>query len=108
MADPRVFDTAVAVAQDEALAAILKLLEDVPDAQQAFAERYGNPYLLPHSSATLTEAARDDRLVREAHGLTIMSQAFAHVLTAQQKRIEELEATVKPGPATAKPKAAKR
>jgi hypothetical protein len=104
MADPRVFDTAVAVAQNEALAAILKMLEDVPDAQQAFAERYGNPNLLPHSSATLVETARDDHQVRAVHGLTIMSQAFAHVLTAQQKRIEELEATAK----TAKAKAAKR
>jgi hypothetical protein len=33
-----------------------------------------------------------------------MVQALAHVLTAQQKRIEELEATAKP----AKAKAAKR
>jgi hypothetical protein len=99
MADPRVFDTSVSVARDEAMAAILALLADVPDAQQTFAERYGNPNLLG-SSATLLEAARDDHQVRDTHGLTIMVQAFAHVLTAQQTRIEELEVAVK----TSKPK----
>ncbi len=99
MADPRVFDTLVAVAQDEALASLLVLLADVPAAQEGFAERYGNPYLEPHSSATLLEAARDDRMVRAAHGQAIMMQAAARaltaqqkLLTAQQKRIEELEA----------------
>ncbi len=105
MADPRMFDTAVAVAQDEALAAIHHLLADVPEAQQPFAERYGNPNL-PGSAATLVEAAANDHQVRAGHGLSIMAQAFAHVLTAQQKRIEELEATVKPAkPTKAKPKA---
>ncbi len=122
MADPRVFDNPVAVAQDEALAALLALLGDVPDAQQTFAERYGNPNLLPFSPATLVEAARDDGLVRASHGQAIMLQAFAHVLTAQQRRIEELEAKAsakpepelkaeapaKPTTATTKPKAAKR
>ncbi len=91
MADPRVFDTAVAVAQDEALAAINQLLADNPEAQQPFAERYGNPNL-PGSSATLVEAAANDHQVRAAHGQAIMLQAVAHALTAQQRRIEELEA----------------
>ena len=105
MADPRMFDTAVAVAQDEALAAINQLLADNPEAQQPFAERYGNPNL-PGSSATLVEAAANDHLVRAAHGQTIMLQAVARALTAQQERIEELEATVKPAkPTKAKPKA---
>jgi hypothetical protein len=106
MADPRMFDTAVAVAQDEALAAINHLLADNPEAQQPFAERYGNPNL-PGSAATLVEAAANDHQVRAAHGQTIMGQAFAHaltaqqkLLTAQQKRIEELEAPVKPAKPT--------
>jgi len=92
MADPRVFDTLVAVAQDEALASLLVLLADDPDAQEGFAERYGNPYLEPHSATTLVEAAANDHQVRAAHGQAIMMQAAAHALTAQQKRIEELEA----------------
>ncbi len=104
MADPRVFDTPVGVARAEALDALIRLLADVPEAQETFAERYGNDYLRHHSSATLVVAARDDHQVRDTHGLTIMVQALAHVLTAQQKRIEELEATAKP----AKAKAAKR
>jgi hypothetical protein len=105
MADPRMFDTAVAVAQDEALAAMHHLLADNPEAQQPFAERYGNPNL-PGSSATLVEAAANDHQVRAVHGLSIMGQAFAHVLTALLQRIEELEAAVKPAkPTKAKPKA---
>jgi hypothetical protein len=105
MADPRMFDTAVAVAQDEALAAINHLLADIPEAQQPFAERYGNPNL-PGSSATLVEAAANDHQVRAVHGLSIMGQGSAHVLTALLQRIEELEATVKPAKAAkAKPKA---
>jgi hypothetical protein len=104
MADPRVFDTSVSVAREEALDAVLKLLQDVPDAQQPFSERYGNPNLYG-SPTTLLEAARDDHQVRDTHGLTIMLQALAHVLTAQQKRIEELEATVKPAKAATATKA---
>jgi len=74
------------------------LLAGVPEAQQTFAERYNNPNLYG-SSATLVEAAANDRLVRAEHGQVIMLQAFAHVLTAQQ-RIEELEVTVKTAKAT--------
>ncbi len=95
MADPRMFDTAVAVAQDEALAAINQLLADNPEAQQPFAERYGNPNL-PGSSATLVEAAANDHQVRAVHGLSIMGQGSAHVLTALLQRIEALEAKLDP------------
>ncbi len=91
MADPRVFDTPVGVARDEALDALIRLLEAIPDAQQTFAERYGNPNLLHHSSATLLEAARHDYLVRAEHGQPILLHAVALVLTEQERRIAELE-----------------
>jgi hypothetical protein len=104
MADPRVFDTPVGVARAEALDALIRLLADVPEAQETFAERYGNDYLRHHSSATLVVAARDDRLVRAEHGQVIMLQALAHVLTAQDRhiadqdrRISELESTATTG-----------
>ncbi len=115
MADPRVFDTSVSVARDEAMAAILAQLADVPDAQQTFAERYGNPNLLG-SSATLLVAARDDHQVRDTHGLSIMSQALAHVLAHQDRHIADQERRIADQErriaeledALAKPKAAKR
>ena len=105
MADPRVYDTLVAVAQDEALAALLVLLADNPEAQEGFAERYENPNLQPHTSASLVEAAANDHQVRAAHGQAIMMQAAARALTEQQKRIEELEAAVKPAKPTKAAKA---
>jgi hypothetical protein len=79
MADPRVFDVPVHVAQEAALGALGELLEDVPEAQQSFAEKYGNPNLLG-SPATLVEAAANDRQVREEHGQAIMDQALVLVL----------------------------
>jgi hypothetical protein len=104
MADPRVFDTPVGVARDEAFGKLEALLEDLPEAQETFSERYSNPDLLHHSAATLLVAARDDQLVRETHGLTIMVQALAHVLADQdhhiadqERRISELEATAAKG-----------
>lgn len=76
MADPRAFDVPVAIAQEEALAAILGVVAGVPDAQQSFAERYDNPGL-PGSPASLVEAARNDHMVRAEHGQAILLQAFA-------------------------------
>jgi len=100
MADPRVFDNPVAIARGEAMAAILNLMADVPGARETFSERHGNPNLLHHSAASLVESARDDHQVRDTHGLSIMSQALAHVLAHQDRhiadqdrRISELEAT---------------
>ena len=90
MADPRYFDTPVAVAGEEALNKVGALLADVPEAQTAFSERYGNPHLAG-SPTSLVEAASNDHQVRDAHGLSIMVQALAHVLTSQQERIEKLE-----------------
>ena len=57
-------------------------------------ERFGNPQLAG-SSATLVEAIRNDRMVRDAHGLSIMVQALAHVVAHQGQRLEELENAAK-------------
>ena len=108
MADPRVFDTPVGIARDEAMAAILKLMADVPGAREPFSERYGNPSLLHHSAASLVESVRDDHQVRDTHGLTIMVQALAHVLTAQDRHIADQERRISELEATAKPQATKR
>lgn len=91
MADPRLFDGPVAVAQDDALDKLLALLADTPDAQRSFAEAYGNPHL-EGSPASLVEAARHDHQVREAHGVAVLAQAVVHVLEDQRRRIGELEA----------------
>jgi hypothetical protein len=108
MADPRVFDNPVAIAREEALDALIRLLADVPEAQETFSERYGNSNLLHHSAASLVESVRDDHQVRDTHGLTIMSQALAHVLTAQDRRLSDQERRLSELEATAKPQATKR
>ncbi len=96
MADFRLFDVPVAVAQEETLAALVEMLEGVQEAQQSFAEKYGNPHLAG-SPASLVEAARNDRQIRDAHGRAIMGQALVHVLRAQERRIVELEKAAKAG-----------
>ena len=90
MADPRLFDVPVHVAQEAALATVQALLSDVPEAQQSFAEKYGSPHLAG-SPASLVEVVAHDHQVREEHGLAVVTQALVHALTAQQQRIAELE-----------------
>jgi hypothetical protein len=96
MADPRLFDVPVHVAQEAALAALGELLADHAEAQQTFAEKYGNPHLAG-SPASLVEVVAQDHQVREEHGLAVVTQALVHVLRAQQKRIEVLETAAKAG-----------
>jgi len=96
MADPRLFDVPVHVAQEAALATVQALLSDVPEAQQSFAEKYGSPHLAG-SPASLVEVVAHDHQVREEHGQGVMVQAFALLLTAQQRRIAELEKAAKAG-----------
>ncbi len=91
MADVRVFDTPLAVAYEDAMAALQGVLAGVPDAQETFSQKHGNTYL--HGSpASLLEAARVDHMVRAEHGQAIMLQALALALAAQDRRIRELEA----------------
>ena len=94
MADPRVFNDPVAVAQEEALDKVVALLAGVPEAQATFAEKYGNPRLAG-SPASLVEAASDDRMVRDAHGLKILTAALTQIVAHQQERIEKLEKAAK-------------
>ena len=96
MADPRLFDVPVAVAQEEALAALGELLADHAEAQQTFAEKYGNPHLAG-SPASLVEVVAHDHQVREEHGQGVVTQALVHVLRAQERRIVELEKAAKAG-----------
>ena len=92
MADPRAFDTPLAVAYEDALAALQGVLDEVPEAQESFALKHGNTYL--HGSpATLVEAARVDHMVRAEHGQAVLLQALSLALAAQDRRIRELEAT---------------
>ena len=90
MADPRLFDTPAFLVQQDALEQVTRLLADVPAATTPFSERFGNPALLG-SPASLVEAAHHDRLVREAHGLAILTGALAKIVASQQERIEKLE-----------------
>jgi hypothetical protein len=96
MADPRVFDVPVHVAQEAALAALAGILAGIPEAQQSFAEKHGNPHL-EGSPASLVEVVAHDHQVREEHGLAVVTQALVHVLRAQERRIEELETAAKAG-----------
>jgi hypothetical protein len=106
MADFRMFDTPTGLVKDEALAKLVALLADVPEGQQTFEEHYGGAHLAIHGSpATLVQVARDDRQVKDVHGTNILVSGLVLVVAEQQRRIAELEATVKPAKATAKPKA---
>ena len=83
MADPRVFNDPVAVAFDEALEQVSRLLECIPEAREAFSKRYGNPALFG-SLASLVEAARNDHQVRDVHGPKILTAALAQIAAHQQ------------------------
>ena len=94
MADPRVFDTPLAVAQEDALAAIRGVLAGVPEAHEGFARRHGND-ALHGSPASLVEAASVDHMVRAEHGQAILVQALARVVAHQQAEIAALKAAKK-------------
>ena len=95
MADPRMFDTPVAVGFEEALGKLAALVDGVPAATTPFAEKYGNPHL-PGSAATLLEAAANDKQVRAEHGEKVVTLNLVHLIVELARRIEELEAAQKP------------
>jgi hypothetical protein len=103
MADPRAYDTPVAVAFEEALAALLGLAAPVEDVAESFAARYGNPHLLG-SPLALLEAAAQDEQIRAEHGPRIVLRALVGVIAELQERVAELERAQRP----AKPAARKR
>jgi hypothetical protein len=90
VADPRLFDAPVTVGFEEALRDLGSLLADVPEAARPFAETYQNPHL-PGSPASLLEAVSVDPMVRGEHGERVLMLAVAKVVSAQQRRIEDLE-----------------
>ena len=101
MADFRMFDTPTGLVKDEALGIVVEMLADVPAGQQSFAERYDNPSLVIHGSpASLVETARIDRQVKDVHGTDLLVSGLVLVVAEQQRRIAELEATVKTAKAT--------
>jgi hypothetical protein len=95
------FDTPTGLVKDEALAILVELLADVPEAQRTFEEHYGGAHLAIHGSpASLVEVARQDRQVKDVHGTALLVSGLVLVVAEQERRIAELEATVK----TSKPK----
>ncbi len=109
MADFRMFDVPKGLLKDEALGIVVEMLKDVPEGQRTFEEHYGGAHLAIHGSpASLVEHARRDRQIKDPYGTDILAAGLALVvadlqrqLEEQQRRIAELEATVK----TSKPKA---
>ncbi len=110
MADVRMFDLPTALVKNEALAKVVEMLADVPEAQQSFEEHYGGAHLAIHGSpASLVEHARIDRQVKDVHGTAILASGLALVVSdlvrtvaAQQQEIEELKAAKPTKAATAK------
>jgi hypothetical protein len=90
MADPRMFDTPVTVAFEEALRDLGSLLAEVPEAARPFAETYQNPHL-PGSPASLLEAVSVDPVVRGEHGERVLLAALVKVVASQQREIEQLK-----------------
>jgi hypothetical protein len=111
MADFRMFDVPTGLVKDDALAKLVEMLADVPEAQRTFQEHYGGAHLAIHGSpARVIEHARTDRQVKDVHGTDLIAGCLVLVVAEQQRRIAELEAvakTAKPTKATtkAKPKA---
>jgi hypothetical protein len=96
MADVRMFDLPTALVKNEALAKVVEMLADVPEAQQSFEEHYGGAHLAIHGSpASLVEHARRDRQVKDVHGTAILVSGLVLVVAEQGRRIAELEATAK-------------
>jgi len=93
MADPRLFDTPVAVALEEALRDLGVLLADVPASGTPFAETYDNPNLAG-SLASLLEAVSVDPMVRGDHGDRVLTAALVKVVASQQREIEQLKASL--------------
>jgi uncharacterized small protein (DUF1192 family) len=110
MADFRMFVVPTGLVKDEALAKVVEMLKDVPEAQQSFEEHYGGAHLAVHGSpATLVDVARRDRQVKDVHGTAILASGLALVVSdlvrtvaAQQQEIEELKAAKPTKAATAK------
>ena len=97
MADFRMFDTPTGLLKDEALAKVVEMLADVPEAQRTFEEHYGGAHLAIHGSpASLVEGARIDRQVKDVHGTAILVSGLVLVVAEQQRRIAALEAMAKP------------
>jgi hypothetical protein len=95
MADFRMFDLPTALVKDEALAKVVEMLADVPEAQRTFEEHYGGAHLAIHGSpASLVEHARIDRQVKDVHGTAILVSGLALVVAHQQQQLEELRAEV--------------
>jgi hypothetical protein len=109
MADFRMFDVPTGLVKDEALAKVVEMLADVPEAQRTFQEHYGGAHLAIHGSpARVIEHARTDRQVKDVHGTDLIASGLALVVSdlvrtvaAQQQQIEQLRAEA---PAKAKPK----
>ncbi len=98
MADFRMFDVPKGLLKDDALAKVVEMLKDVPEAHQSFEERYGGAHLAIHGSpATLVEHARRDRQVKDPYGTDILVSGLVLVVAHQQQQLEELraEATAK-------------
>ncbi len=96
MADFRMFDTPTGLVKDEALAKVVEMLADVPEAQRTFEEHYGGAHLAIHGSpASLVEVARQDRQVKDVHGTNILVSGLVLVVAEQERRIAALEATAK-------------
>ncbi len=101
MADFRMFDTPTGLLKDEALGKLVEMLADVPEGQRTFEEHYGGAHLAIHGSpASLVETARIDRQVKDVHGTDLLVSGLVLVVAEQQRRIAELEATVKTAKAT--------
>ncbi len=103
MADFRMFDLPTALVKNEALAKVVEMLKDVPEAHQTFEEHYGGAHLAIHGSpATLVEHARRDRQVKDVHGTAILVSGLVLVVADLQRQIEELKAAKPTKAATAK------
>lgn len=88
MADPVLYKTPVEIERGEAIATLLGMLADNPDATTTYAERHGNPHLL-FSPTQLVEAANIDHNIRETHGTDILVGGIMRVLVAQQRENDE-------------------
>jgi hypothetical protein len=93
MADFRMFDVPKGLLKDEALAKVVEMLADVPEAHQTFEEHYGGAHLAIHGSpASLVQVARDDRQIKDPYGTDILASGLVLVVADLQRQIEELKA----------------
>jgi len=110
MGDPHALNTAATIERQTSVETLKGLLADAVDPEDLvpYAEAFGDqPHLAPLGDLTdALDRIGTDHAASETFAVSVMCGALVKVASAQQRRIEELEARLQGEQLTSKPKAA--